>query len=497
MCNKTISINDLGPVDHLSIPLVPGVVVLRGKNGCGKTTVIEGVRKAIGGDGEGLSPRDEKRRGVIEVGDCKLTVSGKQTRRTGELVVSEIESRLELSSLVDPGIKDPERADAARIKALVALSGVSGDLKPYRELLENVPEGLQPEPSGDPLVTAGRVKRALEKAARMLENDAARLSGKIETLKSELADFPERAPKEESELRTRHDQLTEQLARLREQRDAHSASKQRICQAQTRLKEMPEIEDVADLETQQIHVEGRLAEAMKRIETLELELVDARHAAASAQREVEIATKSLATARHTAEIIDGLKNVISESVPPCPEQTEINKLEEQRADCVSEIANARKYAEQVKKKNELENETARMERLERYVHRFRRNAFCVELVLSAELTDERLRVVDGRLVCQTDRSDAELFCELSHGERYRIAIDIALEQLPEGGVLTIDQEGWEGLDPANQEIITRHAIKRGVCILTAEASDGPLSVVHQGADGDGKNTDDQTRVLDE
>jgi len=61
------------------------------------------------------------------------------------------------------------------------------------------------------------------------------------------------------------------------------------------------------------------------------------------------------------------------------------------------------------------------------------------------------------------------------GERWRIALEIAIAAVGEGGLLVIPQEAWEGLDPLNREAIAQQAKAALVVILTAECSDGELT----------------------
>lgn len=63
------------------------------------------------------------------------------------------------------------------------------------------------------------------------------------------------------------------------------------------------------------------------------------------------------------------------------------------------------------------------------------------------------------------------YAELSAGERWRIALDVAVGALPSHGVLTVPQEAWEGLDPENRRLVAEHVRDRGVVLLTAEASE--------------------------
>jgi L-lactate utilization protein LutC len=61
------------------------------------------------------------------------------------------------------------------------------------------------------------------------------------------------------------------------------------------------------------------------------------------------------------------------------------------------------------------------------------------------------------------------------GERWRIALEIVIAAVGEGGLLVIPQEAWEGLDPQNREAIAQQAKSARVVILTAECADSELS----------------------
>ena len=84
-----------------------------------------------------------------------------------------------------------------------------------------------------------------------------------------------------------------------------------------------------------------------------------------------------------------------------------------------------------------------------------------------------LRVESGRLVTDTARG-VTFYSELSMGERWRIALDLAADQVGEGGIIVVPQEAYESLDPQARDAIHKHAVARRVVVLTAEATDGGL-----------------------
>lgn len=132
---------------------------------------------------------------------------------------------------------------------------------------------------------------------------------------------------------------------------------------------------------------------------------------------------------------------------------------------------------------EAEGLEAQADEQKRQAERLRNAAQRTDELLSEAVSSlgGTLKLRKGLLCLKTDRGD-EPFDELSHGERWRTAIDIAVERLScgggqhRGGVLVIPQEAWEGLDPGNRQAIVDHTHKVQVTIMTAEATEGPLTV---------------------
>jgi hypothetical protein len=96
----------------------------------------------------------------------------------------------------------------------------------------------------------------------------------------------------------------------------------------------------------------------------------------------------------------------------------------------------------------------------------------VDGVLTGLVSDlcAAIRIEDGRLVVTTTRGRT-LFGELSHGERWRLALEFAIGAVGRGGVLVCPQEAWEGLDPGNREMVAELLTGSGVVMFTAACSD--------------------------
>ena len=106
---------------------------------------------------------------------------------------------------------------------------------------------------------------------------------------------------------------------------------------------------------------------------------------------------------------------------------------------------------------------------------YRTGAARIDGILSEQINKlgVDLAVMDGRLFYDTSRGPT-LYHELSDGERWRIALDIAIDVAGANGLLSIPQKSWEALDPANQLSIHEHCKLRGAVIVTAAAADGEL-----------------------
>jgi hypothetical protein len=108
----------------------------------------------------------------------------------------------------------------------------------------------------------------------------------------------------------------------------------------------------------------------------------------------------------------------------------------------------------------------------------------VDEILSKLIPAGPLRIDEGRIVTTTDRG-SELFSELSDGERAKLAIEVAVPQLPEDGLLIAPQWMFEGWTQSTKAAVDATLKEHGVVMLTAEARDGELAVEVFGADQQG------------
>lgn len=483
---STIEIENVGPITSLSIPVPAegGVVVLQGPNGRGKTTALEAVSALAKGRPPAL--RDGTKRGRIEGLGVKINV-GLSSRRSGELEVQSLEGRLDVSDLVDPGIASPEAADAKRIKALIALSGVecspdmfAGLVEGGRDKLEEIvpPTKLA---SPDILELAAAVKRAIETEARQVEGKAETEAGRAKGLFEQVSGIPEQAEHDAETLRLAYEEAVRDHQQLLAQANANARLKAAANAAQVSL-DQAQISAPADSVEQIDHritlAEDDLRVTNESIQELQQELALQIHARDLKQQALVGLRSEKERAEQHAARIDGLRAQIEAAATLHAVTADDIAAAEKRKDAASQacVDGARIRDAWVKRAHAIAA-TSESQRLRKQAESLRQAAAGTDEILTELVSGLnvplQVQVIDGRtrLMTTTVRGPT-YFADLSAGERWRIALDVAIEAVGPRGLLTIRQEAWEGLDPANRQAICDHVRARGVVLLTAEATGG-------------------------
>lgn len=478
---REIVIENIGPVEQVRIPVPEdgGLVVLRGRNGRGKTKSLEAVESLVSGKGK-LDVRDGELRGTVAGLGAQVTVA-QSTRRKGELECVSLEGRLSIAELVDPGLKDGEAADAKRIKALVALSGRKADAKLFHELFggrESFEHYVKESSldTDDLLVLAGRVKRAAEEAARNAESQADHAAGHAKAAEEFADGIDTSAECDSDELQERLEKaIAEEAAMKREVEQADkilrvaASSREQL----DRMLSEPSRLSLADTAVKKLQTQEAVEQAAKAF-------TDATEAARKAGEAYELARKDHAhaialskEAERQAEIIEQCQRQIeaAEAVG----KIDAAKLDEARRR-VTECREAVERGALIRTAKEKLSSAGLHRELEadyrKDAERLREAAKGTDGVLTGLVASlgTPLRVEAGRLVMGTKRGKTH-YSDLSHGERWKLALDIAIEAVGAGGIVTVPQEAYESLDPTNRRAIAEHVKGRGVVVLTAEASD--------------------------
>lgn len=465
-----ITLKNIGPIETVSIPVPDkgGIVVLKGRNGSGKSTALDAIHTAV--TGKGKPPlRDKAAKGEVQAGGVTLTVQ-KSIRRSGELVVTSLDSRLSVADLVDPGIIDPLRADANRIKALVNLSQAEIDPGDLYGFPEELLDGLN---VADPVGAMAELKKRLDIGAREYEKLAKEHANKAAAL-LESAGEPGDAP-DEGALQEALTNAQRREDRLNDLVQAAVAAKARAATAKTRLAEM-DVVDIEVLATARDKVAFDVEEKRAKAQALKEQYNAAVEAYKAATGERDQAQTRLESALQVAEMRAQLETQIAESLVPEPTPEEMEAARAARETAMEALKNAARQRAAHETRAKGMEAQAEAERMDCEATALRRKAKYTEEILSEIIADLGcpLRCIDGRLVTDTARGPT-FYADLSEGERWKMALDIAVAALGERGLLVVPQAAWEGLDPTNRALIADHAHQAGVVIITAEADDGELA----------------------
>lgn len=461
-----VELTNIGPIESITIPVPEdgGVVVFRGRNGSGKSLALAAIDSAVTGKGR-VAVRDGQLKGQVQAHGITMTI-GRSTRRKGELEVRSLEGKLSVADLVDPGIKDPEAADASRIKALVGLLGPGPDIG-----LFDVPDGIELSPATadatDLVDMASRVKREIEFKARAAEAAGENAKRDADAAKAAIGEDDPAWAKPVAETDAAMETAIEERATLKSLFIAGEAAADRATEARARLE--------ATTRTGPTAAEAMRTrdDAMEAVRDAEAALAKAGQEAAASEKALQAATSYDNITRAWKADIDGAEaaeTVTHEQLKGVDDAVEAARDESVKA------AAGRRAANQTDK---MANDIARQQTYEIEAELFRDAAKATDEVLSQIIqdagTDLRVQAVAQRmrLVTNTDRGVTP-FGELSPGERWRLALDIAAEAIGERGEITIPQDAWEAMDPANKAAIATHVRELGIIVYTAEATDGPL-----------------------
>lgn len=468
-----IEFENIGPIRKASISIDEngGVATLRGRNGSGKSIALEAVRSAL--TGKGKPPvKDLAKQGIIKVGGVTLTV-GRTARRSGELEIRALDDRLSVADLVDPGVADPIRADATRIKALVGLSGATIDPGDLHGFPENLLDGID---LNEPVAAMAELRQRLNIGANEYEKLAAKDEAAAKALLESLEEFdwPVIDPAQAQERVTNALRVIDRLEdQIKSAVDAAARNKA----ARDRLALIPAVDvDAAQRDAARLVsvTDEKKALALKLKSEYEAALADYKTSVVDRDAAIANAEDAQAQAKLRAE----LERQISESEIAKPTDAEIEFAN-------AELLSAKDAQAKSVQQQAITHQKAKADELVGSAQEHAQEA--IELRRKAKQTDEvlseivstlagcPLTVIEGRLSTQTKRGPT-FYADLSMGERWRIALEIAISAVGEGGLLVIQQEAWEGLDPQNRDAIAKQAKAARVVILTAECSDSDLLV---------------------
>lgn len=481
-----IEVHDIGPVTEFEYEFTgPGLHILRGSQGSGKTTILRTVQLGVDGRTD-VKPqkRDGTPRGEARVGGKRLRIA-KQVREEGELGVEGL-GDLDIAALHTPKYLDAATRDKHRIKTLVRLCGVRADASLFHDLLadESTFNEIVPTDSletDDLVEMAARVKRAIEKEALRTEDreKTERANARAQAATVEGVDLT--VETDEAALQAAWREAVEEHAALKRQRSDADEVIARAAKAREQLADLQvDGKSVAQLETDFNVARARSMDAHAEVERLRRELEHAELVHTAACDAMGSAAELLDQAKRNAQLTDGWqKDIDAAEQVACPTDEELRLAAEAETAASAAVTRGTEARRALAARDKATAHMGEADALATRARRLRDAAQDTARVLTdaiARIPHSPLRVRlndsgDPRLVLETDRSEHEAFDELSDGERWPIIIQLAAAK---NRLIVLPQAAYGELSPKTRADLDALARVHGCYILTAVADDGEL-----------------------
>jgi energy-coupling factor transporter ATP-binding protein EcfA2 len=480
--------SNLGPIKHVALELPQsGVAVFKGRSGSGKSTLLRGIEAVVSEKRPDITVHDKELHGELDCFGVELRF-GRKISRSGEPEVHGIMG-LDIGEFIDPKLKDVGAADAARIRALVRLSGRTADPALFYDLVggQEAFDAILPNVAVDEddlLRLAKRIKAGFETAARKAESAADQERGHAQACAEAAKQVDLTAESDPVVLQRTLEGALEQKTKLEQQAIAAVRAKGRydtavknLSAAQAEMMSQPTVEETR----------GREEIATKAAIDSADEVSQARAALKAAESKSQLANQELsaaAAARSAAEtrakVMASWEQAIQDGAGhPMPSEEELESVAGRASTARMAVETGALIRKARVSQQESEQHLLFAQKWEKTGQDLRSAADSVDKVLSGVVSrmGGLVRVESDRLVCDTARGKTYV-AELSDGERCRIGMRLFLdrlgtresESLPKG-VMTLQQSFWGELQPSVQAEIDAEAIAEGVLVITAQATD--------------------------
>ena len=476
-----VVIDNVGPIDHVEIPLKPGrVTLLTGPNGAGKTHALKAINALAGLGTDEISLKDGKEAGRISGFNAQVKLTLKQNRRTGLFDVLVVEEGFSLARFVRPPHKSAESNDSQRLKDLASLLGVQINMKAVHDLVggPDVYRAIVSEKTAkasDPSEYLKSLKADCDRLANEKEKQAAHFEGEADTLEGTLPEQQE-GESDAAVLTTRltnarnaKTELENDVQRAKDSKDMADRAREVIKAGQG--------ESVADAESALTLAQEEEKESSETIKELERLLDVERKNLESLQRRVRDANENVAKAKDRAEAIKESQQALDDAViePPTDEDFAAADRAIKEAEDAFHLGEKLRAAadtrDKVKAKRKEAEDTAKE------AERLRKVAQSVFNLLVEPINKLKCGIEvceDGRLVCTDHKRGRCYIDELSPGEGYRLAFRLMVSQnLGEDvpAIVAIPQEAFEGLDGINRKEFLAAVDETQLMVVTAKASE--------------------------
>ena len=483
-----IEVHDVGPVIDFEYTMQsPGLHILRGAQGAGKTTILRTVQLATDGrTDQQPTKRDGAKRGEAIVAGRTVRIA-KQVREEGELTVDGL-GDLDLTVLHNPKFADAATRDRYRIKALVRLSGVKADASLFhallgdRESFDEVVDAAATE-TDDLVEMAAKIKRSVEKAAlateAQVETARANFRAKMDVV--EGIDFG--VEHDATKLNTALQTAVAEHAKLSQKR---SDALKLIAQAERAGERRDKLRrDYAGLTkteavSRQQQAAANVEACIETVRELQRQLASAQAGELLAKEQLRSATDMVrAATAHEDALAEIETTIIHGRDVECPAEDAVEAASVDVHIRTEDVASGVRVRAAIEARAATDKYDIDAKDFTETATRLRKAAAATFDVLSdaiAAIPECPLRVWndgDGntRLVIATDRDEREPFDDLSDGERWKVIVPMCFAK---NRLIVLPQAAFGELQPTNRMLLSELARKHESYILTAQVDDGEL-----------------------
>lgn len=496
-------IENIGPIKSVKIP-VPvggGLLVMKGRNGAGKSTVLNVFDKALGKDVKLQKNERAVGSGHFESPFGVALKVSQTTRRTEDddgLTVEVLDDEFQIGDLVDPREKDAAAADRRRLKALLRTAKAEADIADFVQLFRSEAEFErivrdETRKLTDPVEMAARVKGDIEAEARLIEAEVAKAETEILKLQGALEGFdPEANAIDIEQVRADHEAAVENLGALKRDRAAYVNAVELIdglIEREAAAKAAAEIDfDTLIAETESVEAgikstDAAIAEFERQVEQLTRRINEKKQERQTFAAKLEAARSKVESSRASRELLASIQNQLTEARSvPAVEESDLIAAKERSEELGRRIGESELIARKLEQVESLKVRQAEKRTLEKQATELREAAKATDGVLTDMVKTLGTPIKIGyddkgnaRLIVPHAGRDRDIyFGELSKGEKLYLVTSIAIKAVGPGGMFTIPQELFEGLDDENRARIAEQLKGTEVVAVTAQCSGGEL-----------------------
>lgn len=476
--DRTIAACNLGPIPMFDflLPKGGGMVILRGASGVGKSQILEAAGCRLAGErSDRLTPSDGEEIGSLTIGTAGLAVNAKTSALTGRLEFSGLNDTDWIGALIDPHMKNPASADAARLRALLAMEGGDVDVDAFLAVDPLVGECITDKTASltCPVAMAKALKGDIEGHARTAEKAADVAAGRAERATEDADGVDTDVETDPAALADDHQEAVLHHADVTATLKAHAVAAERSQNAKQQLAEAEaEYTGVSLVDaTMAADVAGELVNRQQELLRAAQEAFDAAGSAYQAAQDAQdVAKAQQAILGKCKEIIEcvAANGYEGDSVAQAEHKMEVARFAVDAGAKATMAITARHMAEVATR--------------EAYGHTLkaldlRVVAASIAEVLPGMIKSPEFGWSDGRLTApQNHRGPDTLFDSLSGGERAKAVVPVAIRAVGSPGMVVIPQDTWQELQPRAQEEVIQliHDADGTIWGLSAVVDDGEL-----------------------